>query len=111
VGKKNNDGSLFERFMIIIFASSIVLLGAYPLSREYGGVRNYVSAKVDQVSNYLKNGEGKGGEGKVIVREENSKSQRARLKEPSSATSSNSKDSKTENSKEQGISNLLNSLF
>lgn len=106
MGKKNNDGSLFERFMIIIFASSIVLLGAYPLSREYGGVRNYVSAKVDQVSNYLKNGEGKG-----VVREENSKSQRARLKEPSSATSSNSKDSKTENSKEQGISNLLNSLF
>lgn len=53
LAKKGGDASLFERFMIIIFGASMVLLGAYPLSREHGGVTNYVSAKLKQISEYV----------------------------------------------------------
>jgi hypothetical protein len=53
LAKKNNDGGLFERFLIIIFGAAIVLLGAYPLTREYGGVTNYLQSKGSQLSSYL----------------------------------------------------------
>ncbi len=52
MAKKGTGGSLFERFMIIIFGVSLVLLGAYPLGREYGGVGNYVSTKIEQLRTY-----------------------------------------------------------
>lgn len=53
MAKKGNDGGLFERFLIIIFGAAIVLLGAYPLTREYGGVTNYLHSKGRQLSSYL----------------------------------------------------------
>jgi hypothetical protein len=57
LAKKAANGTLFERFMIIIFGSAIVLLGAYPLSREYGGVMNYVSHTLTRLSSYIDSSE------------------------------------------------------
>jgi hypothetical protein len=53
LAKKSNDGGLLERFLIIMFGAAIVLLGAYPLTREYGGIRNYLSSKGSQLASYF----------------------------------------------------------
>lgn len=50
---KASDGGLFGRFLIILFGLGVVLLGAYPLTREYGGVSNYVSIKADQFNDFI----------------------------------------------------------
>jgi len=50
---KASDGGLFGRFLIILFGLGVVLLGAYPLTREYGGVSNYVSIKADQLNDFI----------------------------------------------------------
>ncbi|HMO17537.1 MAG TPA: hypothetical protein PKA63_08470 [Oligoflexia bacterium] len=61
MGKKSSEGGLFERFLIILFGIAIVMLGAYPLTREYGGVRKYLTVKGDQIAKYFDAASGETG--------------------------------------------------
>lgn len=45
----NEDVSLFERFIIMMFGLGVVLVGLYPLSRQYGGVREFLKEKTSKV--------------------------------------------------------------
>lgn len=38
----NDSGSLGARLLIIIYAASLVAIGAYPIRREYGSVVNFL---------------------------------------------------------------------
>jgi hypothetical protein len=89
LAKKGTDGSLFERFMIIVFGAAIVLLGAYPLSREYGGVRNYISAKLAQVGSYIDSDASTAKRGRLGTAEKPAAPSRS--KDRSSASSPNQK--------------------
>jgi len=61
MGNNKKDGGLFERFLIMMFGLAIVLLGAYPLSREYGGIRKYLASKGDQLARFYDSSLGEAG--------------------------------------------------
>ena len=45
-----DDVNLFERFLIMMFGLAVVLIGLYPLSRQYGGVREFFQEKAKKIS-------------------------------------------------------------
>ena len=42
---KKDDISIFERIIIMMFGIGVVLAGLYPLTRQYGGIREFVKSK------------------------------------------------------------------
>lgn len=57
MGKKA-EASLFERFVIMLMGLGVLLVGAYPLTRQHGGVFKYLKSKgleVGGIESYLDN--------------------------------------------------------
>lgn len=45
-----DDGKLGARLLIILYALGIVIVGAYPLQREYGGVWEFISKEYESLT-------------------------------------------------------------
>ena len=55
MGKKA-EASLFERFVIMLMGLGVLLVGAYPLTRQHGGLFKYLKTKgidVGGIESYL----------------------------------------------------------
>jgi hypothetical protein len=52
---KKDEINLFERFLIMSFGVGVVLAGLYPLTRQYGGVENFIKAKTQKASKIYDN--------------------------------------------------------
>ena len=49
-----NSISIFERVIIMLFGVAVVLLGLYPLSREYDGIDGFIKSKAQRFSDLFK---------------------------------------------------------
>ncbi len=45
---KNDEASLFQRFVIMLFGLGVVLVGAYPLTKNHGGIKKYIEKKFNE---------------------------------------------------------------
>jgi hypothetical protein len=50
---KKEDVSLFERLIVMMFGVGVVMAGLYPLTRQYGGIREFVKSKSASAVNVL----------------------------------------------------------